>query len=321
MLYKLLAIAKNTFIESLRQPVYAIIIIAALIMLILSPSLSMYTMSEDNKLLREIGLSTIFLSGLFISIFAACSAITEEIETKTVTTVISKPVSRYTFILGKFIGISGAVFLSHYLLTLAHMLVVRHGVMETATHLLDFTVIGLGGGALLASITVSALLNYFYDWKFTSTAITLLTLSTSLVVLVLCFIDPQWQFNPQDNKFEIFDVLASLLLLQAIIIIIVIAIMFSTRFNIVVTLSSCVGIFLLGLTNDYFFGRAAQTQIWAKIMRTIIPNFQIFWISDAIYEGTTVPLSYIFISTSYLVFYVIAVLFLSIALFHRRQVG
>jgi len=48
---------------------------------------------------------------------------------------------------------------------------------------------------------------------------------------------------------------------------------------------------------------------------------QIFWISDAIYEGSEVPLKYILISASYAVCYTIAILSLAIALFQRRQIG
>ena len=102
---------------------------------------------------------------------------------------------------------------------------------------------------------------------------------------------------------------------------IVLALMFSTRFNIVLTLSSCVGIFMLGLVSDYFFGKAAQTHLWAKIARTIVPNFQVFWISDAIYEGSEVPIKYIVISAFYALCYTSAILFLAIALFQRREVS
>ena len=104
---KLFTIAKNTFIETLRQPVYVIIIVVALLLLFISPSLSMYTMGDDNKLLREIGLSTLFLTSLFIAIFSASGAVAEEIESKTITTVLSKPVQRPIFIIAKFFGVAG----------------------------------------------------------------------------------------------------------------------------------------------------------------------------------------------------------------------
>jgi ABC-2 type transport system permease protein len=117
------------------------------------------------------------------------------------------------------------------------------------------------------------------------------------------------------------DVYGAVLLLLAAIVIAALAVAFSARFNIVVTLSACVGIFLLGLISDYTFGRFAETQLWAKIGRFLVPNLQIFWISDAIYEGSVVPMKYIVISVCYALCYTTAILALAIALFQRREVG
>ncbi|MHC4704476.1 MAG: hypothetical protein ACYTFQ_28330, partial [Planctomycetota bacterium] len=78
---------------------------------------------------------------------------------------------------------------------------------------------------------------------------------------------------------------------------------------------------LLGLVSDYAFGRLADTHLWAKIGRYIVPNLQIFWISDAIYESSEVPAKYIAISASYALCYTAAILAFAIALFQRRQVG
>ena len=97
MFSALYSIAKNTFVETLRQPVYAVIIVAALLLFILAPFITMYTLDEAVKLLRELGLSTLFLAGLFIAVFSATGAVTEEIESKTITTVLSKPVARPVF--------------------------------------------------------------------------------------------------------------------------------------------------------------------------------------------------------------------------------
>ena len=108
---------------------------------------------------------------------------------------------------------------------------------------------------------------------------------------------------------------------MAAIIIVALAVALSARFNIVVTLSACLGLFLLGLISDYTFGRFAETHLWARIGRFLVPNLQVFWISDAIYEGSVVPLKYIMISASYALCYTTAILFLAIALFQRRQVG
>jgi ABC-2 type transport system permease protein len=288
---KLWTIAKNTFIETLRQPVYSVIIVAAIFLFVVSPSLSMYTMSDDNKLLRELGLSTLFLASLFIAIFAASGAVAEEIDNKTILTVLSKPVHRPTFIIAKFLGVAAAV------------------------------AITTAGVIVLLTIGLSAFLNYSYDWKTTSTAMGLLAIFGTIGLVFLLFIDRDWKFNPANNNFNLVDIYGSLLLFLAALIIAALAVAISSRFNIVVTLSACVGLFLLGLVSDWVFGRAAQSHLWAKICYFLVPNLQIFWISDAIYEGNSIPAKYILITAVYAICYSAGILALAVALFQRRQVG
>ena len=320
-MYKLLTLTKNTFIETLRQPVFAVILITSLFSLLLSPSIAMYTMSDDNKLLREIGLSTLFLTSLFIAIFSASGAVSEEIENKTILTVLTKPVQRPIFIIAKFLGVAAAVGLAHYICTIGMLMAIRHGVLESASDTHDWTVITAAGATVFLTVLLSTFMNYTYGWKFTSTAIVLTGIFATSGVIFLSFIDRNWQFNPQGNGINSLDVYASILLLLAAIVIAALAVLFSVRFNIVLTLSACVGIFLLGLISDYVFGRFAETQLWAKIGRFLVPNLQVFWISDAIYEGSTVPLKYIVIGGIYALCYTAGILSLAIALFQRRQVG
>ncbi len=320
-MYKLFSLTKNTFVETLRQPIYAVLIVAALFLFFLSPSVTMYSMSDDNKLLREIGLSTLFLASLFIGIFSASGAVAKEIEDKTILTVLSKPVQRPIFIIAKFLGVAAAVVLAHYICTVGLLMAIRHGVLETVNDTHDWTVLGAAGVAVIAVFLLSAFFNYAYEWRFLSTAMVLAGIFATFAIVFLAFIDRHWQFNPAENGINTVDVYGSVLLLLAAIIIVALAIALSARFNIVVTLSACIGIFLLGLVSDYAFGRFAEKELWARIGRYIIPNLQIFWISDAIYEGSEVPLKYIAISASYALCYTAGILALAIALFQRRQVG
>lgn len=335
MLNRLFIIAKNTFIETLRQPIYAIIIIFALILLALAPTVSMYTLDEDIKLLRELGLSTLFLAGLFIAVFSATGAITEEIETGTITTVLSKPISRPVFVVGKFIGLSGAVALAHLICTIAYLMAVRHGVLERASDEIDWTVIVAASSAVLLTFIITCFLNYAYDLNFSATGITLAAVTFIMAFLFLLVIDRDWSINPAENKIHTFDIYASILLLLALITLVALAVLFSTRFNEVVTLTCCVGVFLLGLISDWVFGRFAARSladpafelldkvgiVLARIGTTLIPNLQIYWVSDAIYEIGAVPAPYLLIATGYTVLYTAGILALSVALFQNRQIG
>lgn len=318
---RLLAISKNTFIETLRQPIYAVIIIFALLLMFLAPAISMYTLDEDIKLLRELGLSTLFLAGLFIAVFASTGAITEEIESGTITTVLSKPISRPAFVIGKFLGVCGAVTLAHLLITMVLLMMIRHGVLETASDEIDWTVITAATVAILLALVITAFMNYAYDWNFLSTGIVLSVISIAFGTLFLFFVDRDWKFNPAENHFDRFDVIASLLLLLAIFCLVALAFLFSTRFNEVLTLTFCVGFFLLGLISDWVFGRFSGQHLWAKIGGVLTPNLQVFWVSDAIYETGVIPLKYLYLALIYAVLYTAGILSIAVAMFQRRQVG
>ncbi|MDH7598413.1 MAG: ABC-2 transporter permease [Sedimentisphaerales bacterium] len=316
---KVYTIAKNTFTQAIRQPVYAVLVGSALILLLISPAISMYTMSDDNKFLRDMGLSTLFLTSLFVAIFAAAGSIAEEMDSKTITTVLSKPVPRPIFVLAKFLGVAAAIALAHLVCTIALLMAIRHGVLESAGDTHDMTVIAAAAAAVGISVLLAGLFTYWFDWKFSSTVISLLALFGTGAMVFLCLVDRNWRFNPQGNNIHLTDVYGSVLLLLAALIVAAMALALSSRFSLAVTLAGCVGVFLLGLISDYVFGRLAQEHWWAAIGRFLVPNLQVFWISDAIYEGTQVPFRYILIAGAYAICYMCGILGLAVALFQRRQ--
>ena len=91
MFQRFYTVALNTFVETIRQPIYGVILLATATLLILNVSLAAFTLDDDDRLLLDLGLSTLLLSGLFLSAFSAAGVLSREIENKTVLTVISKP--------------------------------------------------------------------------------------------------------------------------------------------------------------------------------------------------------------------------------------
>ena len=69
MISRLFSIAGNTFIESLRRPVFLAVLATVCLLLALNPAISTLTLGEDDRLLVDLGLSTILLGGIFLSAF------------------------------------------------------------------------------------------------------------------------------------------------------------------------------------------------------------------------------------------------------------
>jgi hypothetical protein len=107
------AVALAAFREGVRQPMFWLLALAAVLLMGVSPFVPYFTFGEDYVVVQELGYDTIMLSCVVLGVLAASMSISEEIEGRTAITLISKPVSRRQFLLGKFVGI----FLATVLLT------------------------------------------------------------------------------------------------------------------------------------------------------------------------------------------------------------
>ncbi|HVV02143.1 MAG TPA: hypothetical protein VHH88_12320, partial [Verrucomicrobiae bacterium] len=116
---------------------------------------------------------------------------------------------------------------------------------------------------------------------------------------------------------------AAVLVLFALWILAGLALACSTRLDIIPTLAICSGFFLLGLMSDYLFGRRAEHgSWWGSVLYTITPNWQLFWLADALDAGkSTFHWGYVGKAFTYVVGYVGAVLACAVALFEDRELS
>jgi ABC-type transport system involved in multi-copper enzyme maturation permease subunit len=324
MIRKLFAIIANTFVETIRQPIFGVLMWAAAGLLILNPSIAAYSLEsgKDNKIMQDVGLSALLLYGLLVSVFSATGVITREIESYTVLTVVSKPVSRPLFIFGKYLGVAAAILVGYYFLCLVFFMTVRHGVMETATDKYDQPVLLLSTLAILISLVAATFGNYVYGWHF-STALTAWVVPLGTVALLaVLFLGPQWQ--PQSPATDFGDLqiaYAVALIFLAVLILTAFAVALSTRFSQVLTLLLCVGVFVLGLLSDYYLGRFVDEGPLYRVLYAILPNFQFFWVGDALTQEMIIPGAQVARVAAYTGLYALAVLSLGVALFQTREVG
>jgi ABC-type transport system involved in multi-copper enzyme maturation permease subunit len=103
---KVVSIALNTFRENLRDKLLYNLLVFALLMIGSSLLLMRLTLGEFHRLILDLGLGSINFFGVLIAIFVGIGLVNKEIDKKTIYTIISKPVARYQFLLGKYLGLS-----------------------------------------------------------------------------------------------------------------------------------------------------------------------------------------------------------------------
>jgi hypothetical protein len=275
MFSRLYHIAANTFLETIRQPIYGVVLLATALLMILNIALAGFTLEDDDKLLLDLGLSTLLLSGLFLSVFSATGVLTREIENKTVLTVVSKPVSRPVFIAGKYVGVLGALVVALYLCFLVFLLTMRHRVLQMSSDPWDGPVLAFGFGGLVLALAVAAFCNYFYGSEFASTSLALAVPLLTLAVLLTGFWDKTWNLQPYGKAILVPELFyAAFLVMLAVMVLAAVALAASTRLGQVMTLLVCVLIAMLGLVADFALGQHGEDSLVARTLYHVVPNIR-----------------------------------------------
>lgn len=257
MFTQLWSISRNTFAEAVRQPIYFLLILAGILLTVLAPFLAAYSMEPgregDNKLLIDMGMSNILVVGLIIGALTATGVLSDEIDRRTVLTIVSKPVPRVILMLGKLLGVVAALTLAIWILSLGLLFALRHGVMSTASQDLDKPVLLFGVGFTLIAILVATVGNYLYRWPWTSTCAVGVAVAGTLGYGLVLVISPEWAFQSpmvefEDKEGELGQIMLGLLLVwQSVLIMAAIALAISTRLGQFPTLILAMAIFVLSL--------------------------------------------------------------------------
>ena len=313
--------------ELVRQPVFLVLFTISTSVCILLAAVTYFGFGSndvgreveafDKKLVENGALTVMFISGLFGAVLCASSSLAEEIRTGTALTVLSKPVSRVTFIIGKYLGLALALVVMCYANTIGVLLASRMSYDAYGNPDVLGTIIFFG--AIFFAWQVAGMLNYFLKKQFVPWAVFLTLGAMTLAFLTLGAMDKQvahiflnheighhanfadlwvWTqgmgydattgqvFTTADERWSKagwfagvnFGLLqASVLLLFALWILAAVALLCSTRLSWMPTLLICLGVFLMGLMSDYFFGKralggafltAGDTLVWSPTTAT-----------------------------------------------------
>ncbi|MEQ8791282.1 MAG: ABC transporter permease [Pirellulaceae bacterium] len=135
---RLSAVSLATSISEIAQPMFLILVGLGIFLLLFFLFLPFHTFGEDIKMLKNTGLQLVLVLCIIQAIWAAGTSVSEEIEGRTALTVLSKPITRIQFIMGKFLGIVWTVALMFIILGTVFLFVVSYKVIydgrETAAN-------------------------------------------------------------------------------------------------------------------------------------------------------------------------------------------
>lgn len=248
VLTSLYQIAKNTFRETLREPIFLLLLLTALGMIGIFPVFTMFVFREQVKLVVDSAMATTMVIGWLIAVLSASHAISREIENGTALLLLSKPVKRHVFIVAKILGVLAALTVFWFLCALAAMISIR---VAKDQFRLDNTAMAIYFGTLALSQIIAGVHNYVTRSSFPMASVLSMLGLLPVVTVVIYFLP----VGGERVGMAMEVVPALVLILYSVWAMGSLATALSTRFGLVSNLLLCTVIFLCGLMSDYLFGR------------------------------------------------------------------
>lgn len=283
---------KNVFIiaradlgEILRMPLYYLMLLVMGFLVYASKFVTLFTFSQEINTIREMGIATMSVWGFLIVMILATIRVTEELESRTAITLLTKPVGRTGFLLGKALALFVAAFLGIVVLAL----------------ILLYT--------LWTTIGESHLETYFPDM-----------LNAGAVDSAWDFI---WDYFLARNGLLLIE--GAILATFQTAIFAAIATASAAFFPAPVTIALSTFAFILGNLSTYMVASIAKMEsaiftFFGSAIYYIVPNFSDFNLQSAFAEGRIISWTYIAYAGLYGVLYCSLVLFLAARFFEKKEI-
>jgi ABC-type transport system involved in multi-copper enzyme maturation permease subunit len=122
---KLYPICINTFRETVRDRILYNLLAFALLMIGSTVYLATLTIAEHVKIVTDFGLAAISLFSVIVAIFVGIGLVFKELDKRTIYTVLSKPITRYEFVLGKYLGLLLTLLVNLVIMATGFILILR----------------------------------------------------------------------------------------------------------------------------------------------------------------------------------------------------
>ena len=316
-----LTIAANAFMELVRQPIFLLLMTGSLLFEIFLAVPYYFAFGDEPKLVENSALAVMLLAGLFGAVLSASASLAREIRSGTALAVLSKPVGRAQFLLAKYTGLAAALTLLASVDMVGVML--ASWMSFDAYGKTDVPALGILAAGVALAYLLAGFSNFFLRRPFVSDAVFAMLVMVTLAAFAICQFTKQLVTLGTQAHVNWNLIPAGILILFALWILAAVALACSTRLDMIATLAVCSAVFLIGLMSDYLFGLpAARGNWWASTLYTVVPNWQIFWLADAIEAGkSTFQWAYVGKALAYAVCYAGAALAVGTALFEERELS
>ena len=283
------AIIAATYGEITRRPLYYILLASLTVAIFLSKFLTLFSFYQEMNLVREMGVATLIFWSFIITVVLSGLVVTQELEDRTAVTLLSKPLRRHEFLLGKYLGL---------LLSLLPGLLVLGCALLLTLWTMAWPHLPFRDQTLVDDVAAGS-------WAFTS---------AGRVV---------WSHFLQTQGASVVSGLLLSFLNGAVVA--AVAVSLSAFLPVVVSVAATGFIFVFGNLSGYMLASVerlglAPVSAAGRALSYVLPNLGYFNLQSHFSEGTILSIRYLGLASLYAVLYVGAVFLVACSLFEKREV-
>src|SRR5262245_56331203 len=282
-------LALATYGDITRRPLYYILLFSFALAIFGSKFLTLFSFYHEINMVREMGLATITFWGFIIIVVTSGLVVTQELEDRTAVTLLSKPIQRTDFLLGKFAGL---------VVSLIPGMIVLAGVLFLTLWMMALPKMPFHDRDLVAAVE---------GGKSPFTAVLSIT----------------WEQFVMRQSGVVLE--GALLSFFQTAILAAAAVSFAAFFPNVVSVAATTLVFIIGNVSSYMLASVENLNVAAlsavgRLASYLVPNLGYFNLQMYFSEGKIISIRYLGLSFAYTILYVVAVFLISCSLFRKREV-
>jgi len=302
-----ITIATNAFMELIRQPVFLLLMSTSVIFQIVLATPYYFAFGDEPKLVKNSTLAVMLLSGLLGAVLMLAS-LAREFARARPWPCFPNRWGRAQFLLAKYAGLIAALTVLTYVNLIGTLLASRMALMPMVDRSVRLGRLRRGTGP---GLYVGRVQQFLPPAPFVSDAVFCVVIMLTLAFVAINFYTKEGKPQAFATGVDWRLIPAAVLILFALWILAGLALACSTRFDIIPTLAICSTLFLLGLCPITYLAAQPIRIVVGSVLYTVTPNWQLFWLADALDTEEHVHWNYVGKAFAYVVGYVGAVLALA----------
>jgi ABC-2 type transport system permease protein len=279
------AISRNAFVVCLSDPVYLIVLLTTLTAMAFFACIPSFTFGQEIRLLRDQSLALTFIGGCVLTGLGVVSVVVRDVRGGTLSIIMSRPLSPWSVMLGKWTGLAGALALYQLTVSLASLWMTRFTYLEyTAAQVLDTVTVVIYFASILLALAVMGLKHYFFGGWYAWQASLAVCVAFAIGFAISCGLG----FNGIPQAYGALvdwpTAIGALLIFLAELIFLALILPLGVVCEPALLLSLAVLLFAVGIVADFALGRLLPAGFLLNIGHAIVPSWQAFWLSDFLAE-------------------------------------